>query len=1136
MLADGGLTIAGGVLASRIAKWDGTAWSALGTGMDDGVYALAIDSAGNLYAGGYFTTAGGVSANRIAKWDGTAWSALGTGMNNYVNSLACDSAGNLYAGGWFTTAGGVSANRIAKWDGTAWSALGTGMNNYVSALAFDSAGNLYAGGVFSTAGGVSAPYIALWTETQPAPTVSSVTSASPDGTYGTGSVISVTLTFSEPVNVTGTPRLTLETGTTDAVADYTSGSGTDTLTFGFTVAADHTTADLDYVSADALALNGGTIKNLAGDVDANLTLPVPGSANSLGANKAIVIIPNTAPVANADTYATDEDTLLTAPASGVLSNDTDGEGNPLTASLADNVSNGSLTLNGDGSFSYTPNADWSGTDTFTYNANDGTANSASPATVTITVNAVNDAPVITGQDPLVTTEDTPLTIALENLTVTDPDNTYPTGFSLVLSDGANYTVSDMTITPSAGFNGTLTVPVTVSDGTDTSDVFNLEVTVTEVSDVPVITGQNPLITPEETPLEITLGDLTVTDPDNTYPDDFTLTAQDGTNYTRTGNTVTPADDFNGTLTVPVRVNDGTADSEVFSLEVTVTAVNDAPVITGQTSAVTPEETELALTLGHLTVTDPDNTYPDDFTLTAQDGTNYTRTGNSIIPGANFNGTLTVPVTVSDGTDISDVFNLEVTVTEVSDVPMIIGQNPLTTPEETALEISPDDLTVTDANSTYPDGFTLTAQDGTDYTRTGNSITPGADFNGTLTVPVTVNDGTDDSNVFNLGVTVTAVNDAPEITAQSVLTTEERTPLTITPGHLTVTDPDNTWPVDFTLSVRDGQNYSRSDATITPSAGFVGNLTVPVSVSDGIESSSPFYLTVNVDDSSNIAPEIKGQTGTLSAIRGTALTVRLEDLRVTDPDNDYPDDFTLAVQPGSDYTFSENTVIPDADFAGELKVGVVVSDGADASEAFEITVAVAAKSADAPEITGQAGDISAISGSPLPIALANLSVTTNSGRVWPDDFVLTVYEGENYALTGSTVTPDTDFTGNLSVTVSVSDGENDSNAFILTIAVATRADEAKEITGTVTTDAGDPAAGVTVIARNPDVEGEDGVITVVTGADGKYTLPVSGGNWEIQVVQNATADWFSPNPETVTDGISRVFPVTGFNRQGRSGRR
>ncbi len=129
LYAGGGFTTAGGVSANYVAQWDGTAWSPLGSGMSGGpfsavVWALAVDGDDNLYAGGYFTTAGGVSANGIAKWDGTAWSPLGSGMDSDVWALAVDGDDNLYAGGEFTTAGGVSANGIAKWDGTAWSRPG----------------------------------------------------------------------------------------------------------------------------------------------------------------------------------------------------------------------------------------------------------------------------------------------------------------------------------------------------------------------------------------------------------------------------------------------------------------------------------------------------------------------------------------------------------------------------------------------------------------------------------------------------------------------------------------------------------------------------------------------------------------------------------------------------------------------------------------------------------------------------------------------------------------------------------------------------------------------------------------------------------------------------------------------------
>ncbi|MEG0001447.1 Ig-like domain-containing protein, partial [Comamonas sp.] len=121
------------------------------------------------------------------------------------------------------------------------------------------------------------------------PSVTGVSSITPNGTYKVGSAISVQVSFSENVFVdSGTPQLTLETGSTDRTINYTSGSGTSTLTFSYTVQAGDTSADLDYLATSALALNGGTISDAAGNA-ATLTLPFPGAAHSLGANNAIVI-------------------------------------------------------------------------------------------------------------------------------------------------------------------------------------------------------------------------------------------------------------------------------------------------------------------------------------------------------------------------------------------------------------------------------------------------------------------------------------------------------------------------------------------------------------------------------------------------------------------------------------------------------------------------------------------------------------------------------------------------------------------------------------------------------------------------------------------------------------------------------
>jgi hypothetical protein len=130
-----------------------------------------------LYAGGWFTMAGGVPANNIAKWDGTSWSPLGQGVNDQVWDLAVfddDGPGPrppaLYVGGYFTTAGGQPANRLARWDGSSWEPVGGGINGDVEALAvFDDDGAgphlpaLFVGGLFTVAGTQPSENIAAWT-------------------------------------------------------------------------------------------------------------------------------------------------------------------------------------------------------------------------------------------------------------------------------------------------------------------------------------------------------------------------------------------------------------------------------------------------------------------------------------------------------------------------------------------------------------------------------------------------------------------------------------------------------------------------------------------------------------------------------------------------------------------------------------------------------------------------------------------------------------------------------------------------------------------------------------------------------------------------------------------------------------
>jgi hypothetical protein len=158
----GDFTTAGGVSANRVARWDGSSWSALGSGMNTRVTSLQMGRDGSVYAGGGFTTAGGVTANRVARWNGTAWSALGSGANDYVFSLQTGADGDVYAGGFFTTAGGGSASHIAKWNGIVWSPLGGGTSGNVTSMVFDTHGDLVLSGPFSGGGGVYSPYVTLY--------------------------------------------------------------------------------------------------------------------------------------------------------------------------------------------------------------------------------------------------------------------------------------------------------------------------------------------------------------------------------------------------------------------------------------------------------------------------------------------------------------------------------------------------------------------------------------------------------------------------------------------------------------------------------------------------------------------------------------------------------------------------------------------------------------------------------------------------------------------------------------------------------------------------------------------------------------------------------------------------------------
>ena len=202
------------------------------------------------------------------------------------------------------------------------------------------------------------------------------------------------------------------------------------------------------------------------------------------------------PTAVEDSYGVDEDTALEVPVSGVLANDADPQGQPLSAVVLTGPASGSLSLRPDGSFMYTPNPNFNGSDSFTYTASDGIADSA-PATVTIIVNAINDAPVAV-DDSYSVDEDASVTVAAPGVTGNDGDVEGDALAALLVSPPAHGAVSlgaagSFAYTPEANFNGVDSFTYRASDGAVESAEATVAITVNPVDDAPVAAADGPYL-------------------------------------------------------------------------------------------------------------------------------------------------------------------------------------------------------------------------------------------------------------------------------------------------------------------------------------------------------------------------------------------------------------------------------------------------------------------------------------------------------------------------------------------------------------------------------------------------------------------------------------------------------------------
>ncbi|RAI97710.1 gliding motility-associated-like protein [Chitinophaga skermanii] len=491
---------------------------------------------------------------------------------------------------------------------------------------------------------------------------------------------------------------------------------------------------------------------------------------------------NDAPVAYNDVYTVAEDNTLTIAAPGVLSNDTDTENDALTASLLIRPIHGTLTLNATGSFSYVPNANYNGVDSFSYRLCDA-GGLCDTAVVVINITPENDAPVA-GNDNYSIDEDKPLVITSPGVLFNDFDIDGDPIFSSIFIQPANGTVTmssngSFTYIPNPNFNGVDTFVYRVCDN-DTPQLCSngtVTVVVRPVNDAPSATN-DAYTTAEDTPLTVAAPGVLANDTDVDGDPITASIVRQPLNGTVTLNangafTYTPSNNFNGTDTLWYRVCDNatpSACSNAFAV-FTVTPVNDAPIPKEDNYTTAEDQTLTIVAPAGVLFNDSD---PENDPLTATvvinpvNGTVILNSNGtfSYTPNANYNGIDSFTYRACDNSLACADAIVHIVVTPVNDIPVATDDN-YTLAEDTPLtvaapgvlsnDVDADDDPLTVVIVTNPAHGTVTLNPSGGFT-----YTPVKDYNGTDVFSYKVCDGSNACDTAFVNLTITAVNDTPVI--------------------------------------------------------------------------------------------------------------------------------------------------------------------------------------------------------------------------------------------------------------------------------------------------------------------------------------------------------------------------------------
>jgi VCBS repeat-containing protein len=824
-----------------------------------------------------------------------------------------------------------------------------------------------------------------------------------------------------------------------------------------------------------------------------------GVSNSAVATVSISIAQqNQSPIASAQSVTTAEDTAKTITLAG-----SDPDNNPLTYSIVTGPVNGTLSGTG-ANLNYTPAANYNGGDTFTFKVNDGKVDSAA-ASVSIAVTSVNDVPVANVQS-ISTLEDTTKAILLTGSDA-DGNNLTFAVVGLPTKGSLSGTAPNLAYTPNTDTTGADSFTFKVNDGTADSSLATVTINVNPVNDPPLASAQS-VVTLEDTAKIITLAGTDLDGNALVYsvvngPANGTLTG------TAPNLTYRPATNFNGADSFSFKVNDGTVDSATAAVSINISAVNDAPIAVAQ-SVGTDRNVAVAITLGGTDVDGDALTYTT-ATQPSKGVLGGTAPNLTYTPNNNVTGTDSFSFQASDGNAQSTAATVSINVAQGPNTVPVASAQSITTAEDSTKAIT---LTGTDADD---DALTYAivaapAHGSLSGIAPNVTYTPTANYTGSDNFTFKANDGTADSAVSTVALTVTAVNDAPVAAAQSVTTMEDTAKSIVLSGS--DVDGDNVNFTVLTQPTKGTLSGAAPNLTYTPNANATGSDSFTFRAGDGTTNSAPATVAINITPANDV-PEAVAQSVTT-----TEDTAKIITLAGTDADGNaltyaivsLPAHGTLS---GSGAT---RTYTPAANYNGSDNVIFKVNDGtADSSPAtVSITVAPAndlpvadVQSVTVPEDTTKA-------------------ITLTGSDTDGDALIFTVVDVPTKGtLTGTapnlTYTPGTNYQGADSFTFRVNDGTTNSAKATVSISVTPVNDSPVAVAQSMTT-VEDTAASITLSAT--DADGNALTYAIVTPPS-RGTLTGSGASRTYTPSANYTgADtfWFKANDGT-SDSELVVVSIT-----------